>query len=288
MKKVFVTGGSGFLGARAVRCFSALGWEVWAPGHNALELTDAACVQRSLEAFSPDLAVHCAAISSTGYAQQHPEESYAINVKASENLARVCAAQRCKLVYMSSDQVYNGCTREGPLCEEDALLPESVYGRHKLEAEQRISALCPAAVGLRLTWMYDVPAQGLPASTNLLCSLLHAALHGSPLSFATRETRGVTWAWALARALPALADVPGGVYNAGCAGTQSSYELALFAASALGCSQPKSFVLPDAQRYPSHPRNLSMSCAKLEKAGVCFPESTDGIQACLRACGWPG
>lgn len=67
-----------------------------------------------------------------------------------------------KLVAFSSDQVYAGVEQSGPLPETIPLKPANVYGQGKLEMEQRVQALCPGAVLLRATWMYDLPE--LPAA----------------------------------------------------------------------------------------------------------------------------
>ena len=58
-----------------------------------------------------------------------------------------------KLISFSSDQVYAGVTQPGPLPETLPLSPANTYGRHKLEAEERVLALCPEAVLLRAPWM---------------------------------------------------------------------------------------------------------------------------------------
>lgn len=287
MKKVLLTGAGGFLGARANVCFRELGWDVTSVGHRQLDICNAAQVQQVLRDVRPDAVLHFAAVSSTAVSQQQPALSHAVNVQGTENLAAACAQTGSRLVYMSSDQVYNGCLAAGPLAEDTPLAPENVYGCDKLEAERRVARLCPNAVGLRLTWMYDVPRAGLPASGNLICSVLRAALSGVPQRFAVRETRGVTWVWDVVHSLPALLEVPGGVYNAGSSGTQSTYTLALETAAALGCAHPEAFVLPDSERYAQHVRNLSMDTSLLAAFGITFPENMEGVHTCLAACSWP-
>ena len=125
-------------------------------------------------------------------------------------LARAAAATGAKLVAFSSDQVYAGVDREGPLPENLPLSPANVYGRHKLEAEQRVLDAAPDAVLLRATWLYDLPGYGLPVRGNLPLNLLRAALRGEPAVFSPRDFRGVTYArQAVENLLPAL-DLSGG------------------------------------------------------------------------------
>ena len=93
-------------------------------------------------------------------------------------LARAAAEIGAKLVAFSSDQVYAGVEQSGPLPETIPLKPANVYGQGKLEMEQRVQALCPGAVLLRATWMYDLPGYRLPIRGNLPLNLLRAATAG--------------------------------------------------------------------------------------------------------------
>ena len=131
----------------------------------------------------PDVILHTAAISDTGYCADHPEQAYRANVELPVWLARAAAETDAKLVAFSSDQVYAGVEQSGPLPETIPLQPANVYGQGKLEMEQQVQALCPSAVLLRATWMYDLPGYRLPIRGNLLLNLLRAAQRGriSPL-----------------------------------------------------------------------------------------------------------
>lgn len=113
-------------------------------------------------AAAPDGILHTAAISDTGYCADHPEQAYRANVELPVWLARAAAEIGAKLVAFSSDQVYAGVEQSGPLPETIPLKPANVYGQGKLEMEQRVQALCPGAVLLRATWMYDLPGYRLP------------------------------------------------------------------------------------------------------------------------------
>lgn len=279
MKTILITGADGFLGVRAALVFQKAGWQVAAMGRKQLDITDADAVLQCIRAQSPAAVLHCAAISDTGQAQREPALSFAVNVCGTQNIARACAATGAKLVYLSSDQVYNGCETLAPLPETAVLSPEGVYAQHKLEAEQRVAAAAPDAVGLRLTWMYDVPQSALRLNRNLLVNLAAAQQSGTPLSFAVREQRGITDVWQVARSLPACCELAGGVYNLGSENTGSTYDTARAAAACMGV--PETLVLPDAQRYPAHVRNLLMDTAKLRAFGICLPDTVPGLRLAL-------
>ena len=107
MIKMLITGARGFLGVRVAQYYAGH-YEVIAIGHEEMDISDLESVRRQFGQHRPDVVIHCAAISDTGYAERHPGESFAVNVLGSEHVARACAEVGGKLLYMSSDQIYNG------------------------------------------------------------------------------------------------------------------------------------------------------------------------------------
>ena len=209
MKRVLLTGAGGFVGAR-VRQQLAEKLELIPAPKGLMARGGEEEIARLVDRAHPDAILHTAAISDTGYCEAHPEESYRANVEPTLWLAKAAAAQKAKLVVFSSDQVYAGVERSGPLPEDMPLAPANVYGRHKLEAEQRGLELLPEAVFLRVTWLYDLPGYGLPVRGNLVLNLVRAALQGQPQTFSPRDFRGVTYVrQAVENLLPVL-ELPAG------------------------------------------------------------------------------
>ena len=279
-KRIVVTGAQGFLGTRIVAYYATC-YEVYGFSHAELDITNRQLVLEKLTDLHPDAVFHCAAISDTAYSQQHPDESERINLWGTVHVAEACKACGAKLVFMSSDQVYNGNAEQGLLPETIDLHPVSVYGQHKLEAERKVFGILPDAVGLRLTWMYDLPSSNLKLNRNLLVNLQQTYQQHATMKAATREYRGITSVWEVVKRLDKCLSLPGGAYNFGCENEQPSYETFLEAARSMQLPHPEEWILADRERFPAHPRNLSMSLDKLRSLGVDFPSTCEGFHLAM-------
>ena len=282
MKKILITGASGFVGSRTVTALQGT-HELITPCHSELDITSEDAVESFISRTQPDAILHLAALSNTGYCEEHPQESYLVNVISVENIAKAATFHGIKLVWFSSDQVYNGCCEPGLLSEDMPLSPENHYGRHKLLAEQRALEICPDSVALRATWMYDSERPGMRTHRNFVLNFQEAIKNGTPLRFATREFRGITWIEDVVRNIPHTFDLPGGVYNFGAENHLNTYETALEYARLQNIS-PDELVIPDPERFPQHIRNLSMSMQKAYEASegkIRFMTTLEGLSAFL-------
>ena len=280
MKKVLITGASGFVGSRLAGAMSGE-WEILTPSHREFDITSPEVIRQYMECHRPEAIVHLAAISNTGYCEEHPEESYKVNVVGVENLARVAAVMGCKLVFFSSDQVYNGNLELGLLSESVPVAPENHYGRHKLLAEERALQLCPDCVALRATWMYDAKREGMYTHNNFVLNIKEALRQGTPLRFATREYRGITWVDEVVRGMPHAMRLPGGVYNFGAENRLNTYETALAYLDILKCSTPERVAIADEERFAAHVRNISISMTKAIEASngaIQFADTVEGLR----------
>lgn len=276
MKRILITGGSGFLGARILQ--QGLGdAELCSLPRGFLAAAGEAEVTETIQKLQPAAIVHAAALSDTGYCAQHPEEAHRANVELPVWVAKAACASGAKLLAFSSDQVYAGITQPGPLPETLPLQPTNVYGRCKLEMEQRVLELCPDAVLLRASWMYDLPGYGLPIRGNLPLNLLHAALKGESVRFSRNDHRGVTYVRQVIENLEPAMELPGGVYNFGSGNAGDMVCTARQFAEAMGIH-----VRIEEDTWT---RNLVMDTAKLEHFGIRFDTTQQGIRRCLRDYG---
>ena len=276
MKRVLITGGSGFLGARILQ--QGLGdAELCSLPRGFLAAAGEAEVTETIQKLQPAAIVHAAALSDTGYCAQHLEEAHRANVELPVWVAKAACASGAKLLAFSSDQVYAGITQPGPLPETLPLQPTNVYGRCKLEMEQRVLELCPDAVLLRASWMYDLPGYGLPIRGNLPLNLLRAAQRGESVRFSVRDFRGITYVRQAVALLESTLTLPGGVYNFGSENAENMVLTARQFAETLG-------ITVDIQEA-DWVRNLAMDCSKLRAQGIVFDTTQTGLTRCLRDYG---
>ena len=272
MKRVLITGGSGFLGARILQ--QGLGdAELCSLPRGFLAAAGEAEVTETIQKLQPAAIVHAAALSDTGYCAQHPEEAHRANVELPVWVAKAACASGAKLLAFSSDQVYAGITQPGPLPETLPLQPTNVYGRCKLEMEQRVLELCPDAVLLRASWMYDLPGYGLPIRGNLPLNILRAAKTGEVLRFSRNDYRGVGYVREVIENLVPAMELPGGVYNFGSECDGNMVETARCFANLLQV---------DVKIEESDlTRNLAMDTGKLRAHGIEFSSTWGALRVCL-------
>lgn len=289
MQKILITGSTGFLGSRLAYYYKDK-YELLLPSRSQLNVSREEAVREYLEEHRPDIVLHCAALSSTDYCELHPEESHKVNVQGTVKLAKACKLFGAKLIFMSSEQVYNGVTQRGPLKEYDALQPNGIYGSHKLEAEQRALRNNSDSVGLRLTWMYDLPDSPFRHNINVLANIQKAYDEGSTLRASTHLFHGVTNVWEVVRNMEKAFALPGGIYNFGSCpsagddayhseGVMNSYELHLQAAALMGLKDASQWILPDEEGLKD--LNFAMDCGLLGDYGIHFCESIEGIEKAI-------
>lgn len=277
MKKILLTGAGGFVGARIAHHlkdrYELIAFPKGMLSHAPMEDVSAFAVSQK-----PDAIIHTAAIADMGECDRDPEGSYRANVLLTETICRAAQELGVKAVCYSSDQVYNGSDpKDVPYREDMPLSPVNVYGKHKLEAEQRGLAACPDAVMLRATWMYDLPGDDLPIRGNMLMNLLSQAEENRPERFSTCDYRGITWVRQAAELTEKALELPGGAYNFGSPNGCNMYQTALAALDALGL--PQELAIADEQ---GRKRGLAMDPAKLRSFGLVFDDTCDGFFRCVQ------
>lgn len=174
--KVFVTGVCGQLGhdvmnELARRGYEGIGSDI-APEYSGvadgtyvttapyiqLDITDEAAVSRVFAEVKPDAVIHCAAWTAVDIAEDEDkqEKVFAINALGTRYIADACRRLGCKMMYISTDYVFNGQgeTPWQPDCKDYA--PLSVYGKTKLEGELAVSGLLEKYYIVRIAWVFGL------------------------------------------------------------------------------------------------------------------------------------
>jgi dTDP-4-dehydrorhamnose reductase len=194
MKKLLVTGASGFLGWHLCR-IAAQKWDVYGTYcSQALEITGVKLLKLDLTDFqalkalfcdlSPDAVIHTAAQSKPNFCQEHPEESYQINVTASLNIARLCSDIAIPCVFTSTDLVFDGLNP--PYRECDRVSPISYYGEQKVLAEQGMLQCYPKTAICRMPLMFGINS---PVASSFMQPFIKILKEGKKLSLFVDEFR---------------------------------------------------------------------------------------------------
>lgn len=275
---LWITGISGFLGWHLAQV-AAPHWHIYGTYHRqslqlpaglagttaALDLRNFDAVTAALETCQPAAVIHTAALSKPNACQQQPEASYAINVTATEHLARCCAAAGIPLVFTSSNVVFNG--QSPPYREADSTRPVNLYGKQKAEAEQRLLDAHPRAVVCRLPLMFG-PAT--PTASSFLQNFLAKLRSGQRLNLFTDEYRMPAHARAIAAGLLLALRHPGlGLLHLAGADRLSRYDMGqllvniwqITTANIHPCRQA------DVPMPAPRPPDLSMDTAKAQRLG---------------------
>lgn len=148
MNKILITGGSGLLGSNIAK-LATLKFDVYATyNKNEVSMEDIHFFQIDLtkkeqlvkiELIRPNFIIHCAALTTVDYCEGHPNEAYIQNVLVSVHIAEIARKIGAYLIHISTDSVFDGTT--GDYKENDIPNPINIYGRTKLEAEQKISSI---------------------------------------------------------------------------------------------------------------------------------------------------
>lgn len=194
MKKLLVTGSSGFLGYNLCQ-YAQQYWQVYGTYYThpvninnvkslKTDITKISELQETFNQIKPDAIIHLAAASKPNYCQNNPEEAYKINVTASLNIAKLCAEANIPCVFTSTDLVFDGL--KSPYQENDPVSPISYYGEQKVIAEQGMLEIYPKTVICRMPLMFGIPS---PNAESFIQFFLKTFRQGKPLSLFIDEYR---------------------------------------------------------------------------------------------------
>ena len=211
-KKLIVTGAHGFV-AGSVLSQTGEAWEVHAVSrgeplaqreHLHWHRCDPQSPDQVAQLFRevrPDAVIHTAALADIDFCQAQPQAARAVNVEFTRTLANLCADASCKLVFCSTDTVFDG--EHAPYDEDDPPGPVNYYAETKVEAEQLVTRLGAQGVIARLALVVGLPVLG--AGNSFLPRMIAALKDRRTVAMTEREVRTPVDVITVARSLLELA-----------------------------------------------------------------------------------
>ncbi len=285
-KKIMITGAAGMLGGalfsayrKKHQCFSLdinlpQEYDNWVN----CDLTDAPAVRQAFEKIKPDTVIHCAALVNVDACESSPALADKLHVGATKTLSDLCRLAQAKLVYISTDSVFDGKSK-GLYTEEDPVGPLNIYAKTKLEGE-RAALRCENSLVLRTNIFGWTKESKSFAEWVLKCLREQKAMNMFTDVFYTPIAT-----CKLAEIIEgALAKNLAGLYHAAGKDKISKYDFALKVARLgkleRGCVKAAS--LREAKFSATRPENMALDCSKLESAlGRKMPEADDSIKTWL-------
>jgi dTDP-4-dehydrorhamnose reductase len=284
---ILVTGASGLLGASVVSQAHERGLEVIGLYHRhpihiegvkllAVDLADQAETCRIFKELQPSSVVHCAAATDVDQCEEHPDDAYRLNVTAAAAIAEITARSGVRLLYVSTDSVFDG--ERGRYSETDTPAPLNVYASTKLQGEREVARLNPAAIIARVS-LYGWNAQNKDSLAEWVLNRLSL---GNPVpGFAD-----VFFCPALANDVAAvLFDLIdqnlSGIYHVVGSESISKYEFARRVAAKFAFDPEQVFAtrMADAKLKALRPRNTSLNTGKVcDALGRPMPDVDAGLR----------
>lgn len=182
--RIFISGASGLVGGNCLTYFKQKNWDVTGSHFsyptqstvpfNTLDQNDPNNFE--LKTFAPDYIIHCGALTWVDYCEENKEESFQKTVQSTINLVELAKSIGAQLVFIGTDYIFDG--KSGPYAEEDPVHPLSVYGQHKLEAEEYVLKHLPNSLVLRITNVYGKELR----NKNFVMRLIDNVKKGEPLT----------------------------------------------------------------------------------------------------------
>jgi dTDP-4-dehydrorhamnose reductase len=269
MKKLLITGVSGFLGWHLYQ-HTRSHWQPFGtyfsknvnpsdPNVIKIDITEAIALRDLFATLQPDAVIHAAALSKPNLCQENPQMSRAINVTASQAIAELCSQYEIPCVFTSTDLVFDG--NHPPYTETAPVSPVSIYGDHKAEAEMEMLRIYPHTAVCRLPLMFGPPS---PTASSFIGPFIKTLGEGKELALFTDEYRTPASARAIAGGLLLALEKVRGILHLGGCERISRYQFGLVMARVLNL--PTELLKPclqaDVPMSAPRPRDVSLDSSR--------------------------
>ena len=260
--KVLVTGVKGQLVYDLVNELKKRGHEAVGVDIEEMDITDEESVNRVIREAAPDAVIHCAAYTAVDAAEDNVDLCRAVNATGTGNIARVCKALDIRMMYISTDYVFNGQGTR-PWEPDDQREPLNIYGQTKYEGELEVEENLKKYFIVRIAWVFGVNGK------NFIKTMLNLGKTRDKLSVVADQIGSPTYTFDLARLLVDMIETEKyGRYHATNEGLCSWYEFACEIFKQAGMNVTVEPVTSD--QFPvkaKRPMNSRISKDKLKENG---------------------
>ncbi len=272
--KVLVTGVKGQLGFDVCKELDKRNIENKGIDRDDCDITDEQAVLSYIKNYAPDVVVHCAAYTAVDRAEDEKEICYNVNVKGTEYIARACKEIDAKMVYISTDYVFEG-TGDKAYEVQDNTAPDNTYGITKYQGEEAVRKILSKYFIIRISWVFGINGN------NFINTMMKLGESRSELNVVADQIGSPTYTYDTA---PLICDMIAtekyGTYHATNEGYCSWADLAEYIFSVTGQKVLVHHI--KSEEYPtkaSRPKNSRLSKASLDNAGFKrLPDWQDAVK----------
>jgi dTDP-4-dehydrorhamnose reductase len=219
--KVVVTGAAGQLGQDVIKELARKNHQAFGTDRTRLDITNEVDVTTYINEVKPDVILHCAAYTNVDAAEENEEVAYQINAAGTEYLAKAAKQTGAKMLYISTDYVFDGTATE-PYEVDEPTKPLGAYGRTKLAGEQLLQKHLDEFFIVRTAWVFGIHGN------NFVKTMIRLGKERGEVGVVHDQVGSPTYTVDLAKFMVELMETEKyGIYHATNSGTCSWYEFAV-------------------------------------------------------------
>lgn len=275
--KILITGAQGQLGTELRHLLDARGITYRATDAKDLDITDEAAVNQYFADYQPDVVYHCAAYTAVDKAEDEAKAlNQLVNVDGTRNLAKAAAKVDATLVYISTDYVFDGDSKE-IYTVDDQPAPRNEYGRAKYEGEQQVQKYLKKYYIIRTSWVFGEYGH------NFVYTMLNLAKTHQELTVVDDQCGRPSWTKTLAEFMTFAVDqhLDYGIYHLSNDNSCNWYEFA----SAILADKDVTVKPVSSAEYPQkawRPRHSILDLSKTKATGFEIPTWQDALKDFLK------
>ena len=275
--KILITGAQGQLGTELRHLLDARGITYRATDAKDLDITNEAAVNQYFADYQPDLVYHCAAYTAVDKAEDEAKAlNQLVNVDGTRNLAKAAAKVDATLVYISTDYVFDGDSKE-IYTVDDQPAPRNEYGRAKYEGEQQVQKYLKKYYIIRTSWVFGEYGH------NFVYTMLNLAKTHQELTVVDDQYGRPSWTKTLAEFMTFAVDqhLDYGIYHLSNDNSCNWYEFA----SAILADKDVTVKPVSSAEYPQkawRPRHSILDLSKTKATGFEIPTWQDALKEFLQ------